>query len=164
MAKMVDIQVTKLLWVTTIADITAPTAAELTAGKDLTPYMVTSYKVSFEGSSIITEAGVADGIEINAPSRAKYSGNLVLYRDFTAGVPSTSDPVAIFAGAYEQGYFCRRIGLAYTTAAIAAQKWEVYAFTADKPQIEGGTEAGFLKVTVPLISAGRAALSATVAT
>lgn len=163
MAKMVDIQVTKLLWVTTIADITAPTVSELTAGKDLTTYMVTSYKVGFQGSSVITEAGVADGIEINAPARAKYAGNLVLYRDYTAAVPSASDPLATFAGAYEQGYFCRRIGAAYTVAPIIAQKWEVYAFTADKPQIDGGTEAGFLKMTVPLISAGRAQLTATIA-
>lgn len=161
MARTVDVQVTKLAWVATIADITAPkVATELNAvgTLDLTCQMSTTYNVGFEGSNTVNERAVCEGAEATAPSTKKYGGTLVLFRDYAAGVATATDPLETFEGNFEQGYFVRRTGKPYSDAFIVGDVVEIYKFIADVPQTPAGTDSGFLKATIPLLPMGVATL------
>src|SRR5690348_235365 len=128
MARLIDLAVTKVAWVTTIATPSAPTAAELTAGKDLGPYLTTNYKVGMEDSDTVSEKSITETAEIVVPTIQKYSGMLELFRDFTTGAPSANDFTTFFLGASELGYIVRRTGTPSSTAFASAQKVEVYKF------------------------------------
>jgi len=168
MTRLVDVQTTKLAWVATIADPAAPKAAtELKAAStiDLTCFMSVGYSAGFEGSNTITERAACEGAESIAPTTKKYNGNFILFRDYTAGVPTALvDPLVTFAGNFELGYFVRRTGLPYTTDWASGQIVEVYKFIADVPQLTGGTDSGYFKATIPMLAQGVAVLKATVAT
>jgi hypothetical protein len=160
---MVDTGITKLAWVVTISNPSAPTAAELTAGIDLSCLMTTAYSVGFDASDTISEQAVCETANTVTPTLEKYQGNLVLFSSFTAGALDSGDSKNAFANAYEVGYFVRRIGLPYSTAFAAAQKVEVYKFMADRVQRAGGTAQGYTKITVPLLPQGFAKDQVTVA-
>lgn len=164
MARLIDLAVTKVAWVVTIANVAAPaTATELNAGttKDLGPYLTTNYKIGMEDSDTVSEKSITETAEIQVPTIQKYAGMLELFRDFTTGVPSASDFTAIFAGANETGYIVRRTGLPSSTAFASGQKMEVYKFVADPPHLTGGTGSGYVKGTVKLLPQGVFSLVAT---
>lgn len=165
MARLIDLAVTKVAWVPTIASVSAPTAAELTAGtvKDLGPYLTTNYKVGMEDSDTVSEKSITETAEIVVPTIQKYSGMLELFRDFTSGAPSANDFTSFFAGANETGYIVRRTGTPSSTAFAATQKVEVYKFVADAPVFAPGSGSGYVKGTVKLLPQGVFALQATVA-
>ena len=163
MARLIDLAVTKCSWVTTIATPSAPTAVELTAGKDLGPYLTTNYKVAMEDSDTVSEKSITETAEIVVPTIQKYSGMLELFRDFTTGAPSASDFTTYFLGASELGYFVRRTGIPSSTAYASSQKVEVYKFIADPPKFSPGSGSGYVKGTVKLLPQGVFYLQATVA-
>lgn len=162
MARLVDIDVTKLVWVPggreVIADIKAPKLTELNgaAAKDITCFVLKSYEVRADGSNTTTESAVCDSAEGTVPTMRKYMGNLPLFRDFavSTGLATTADPLVIFTEDFPQGYFVRRTGKPQETPFAVGDVVDVYHFTADVPQIVGGTGQGFLKATVPLLSSG----------
>lgn len=170
MARLVDINVTKLVWVpgdrSVIADITAPKlATELTTGAvDITCFVLNNYALTADPSNTTTESAVCDNAEGTVPTMRKYSGNLPMFRDFAAlGVPSTTDPTTIFTEGFPQGYVVRRTGKPQEAPFAVGDIVEIYHFTADTPQIMGGAAAGFLKVTVLLLPTGRFTTHAVVA-
>lgn len=145
-----------------MAAFPAITVAELTAGKDITPFLLTDYKVGYEGSNTVTETSVLDTAEINVPTMKKYSGSLHVFRSYlTTGKTGDDDLLLTFAGANETGYFVRRTGPLATQAPAIGDVVEAYKFIADVPQIESGTGSGFLKATIPLLSIGIARLQIT---
>jgi hypothetical protein len=164
MARLIDLAVTKVAWVVSIANVAAPAAAaELNAGttKDLGVYLTTGYHVGMEDSDTVSEKSITETAQIDVPTIQKYSGMLELFRDFTTGAPSASDFTAIFAGANEAGYIVRRVGLPSSTAFASGQKMEVYKFVADPPHLTGGTGSGYVKGTVKLLPQGVFSLVAT---
>jgi hypothetical protein len=164
MARLIDLAVTKVAWVTTIASVSAPaTATELNAGttKDLGPYLTTNYKVGMEDSDTVSEKSITETAQIDVPTIQKYSGMLELFRDFTTGVPSASDFTSFFAGANETGYIVRRTGKASSVAFAVGDKLEVYKFVADPPKLTAGSGSGYVKGTVKLLPQGVFSLTAT---
>lgn len=154
-SRFVDLGVTRMAWVTTVAAFPALTATEVTGGVDLTNYLLTDYKVGMTGSKSVNEMGVGDLADINVPTIKTYAGSLHLFRSLLAtGLSATDDPFATFAGNNETGYFVRRIGPAKTAPFTTGDVVEAYKFIADSPEIDGGTGNGFLKMTVPLFSIG----------
>ena len=169
MAKRVDLGVTRLTWVTDITDPAAPTAAELTAGVDLSCVMVTSYEVRADTSDTVSEKAVCETANADTPTAKNYMGNLVLFRDWDDTTPpgdwdASTDPIATFPSGGIQGFFVRRTGLPYDTAYAADDVVEVYKFITDEPQHSGGTDQGMVKVTVPLHKQGVMELAAVVTT
>ncbi|MGN6245112.1 MAG: hypothetical protein ACTHQ3_15780 [Motilibacteraceae bacterium] len=163
MPRMVDLGVTQYLWVTTLADVTSPTVAELTAGKDISQFVVTSTSVGPTASDTVNEKGITDTSNAVVPTIGNYEGNLVLFRDYTAGVPTTgTDVMETFNAAGIVGYLCKRVGKPAATAASASEKYDVYKFMTDTPQPSGGQGDGYLKLTVPLLQQGSFKLGATV--
>lgn len=161
MARLVDTDVTKLVWLPggreVIADVKAPKLTELNAAtaKDITCFVLKNYEVRADGSNTTNESAVCDTAEGTVPTMKKYTGNLPLFRDFAAtGAPSTTDPLVTFTEDYPQGYFVRRVGKPQETPFAVGDIVDVYHFIADVPQIQGGTGDGFLKATVPLMSTG----------
>lgn len=163
MARLIDLGVVKVSWVTTLSSTTSPTATQLNAGTDLGIYLTTNYKVGMEDSDTVSERSVTETAEIQVPTIQKYSGMLELFRDFTAGVPAGTDFTAMFAGASELGYLVRRVGKASAVAFTAADVVEVYKFIADPPHLTGGTGSGYVKGTVKLLPQGVFNLKAVVA-
>ena len=165
MPRMVDLGITKYSWVTTIANIAAPTVTELTAGKDISPYVVTTTAVGPTASDTVNERAITDTSNAVVPTIGNYEGNLVLFRDYTAGVPTTgTDVMETFSAAGILGYLVRRVGKPASTAFASADVVEVYKFLTDTPQPSGGQGDGYLKLTVPLLQQGQFNVKATVAT
>lgn len=161
MARLVDTDVTKLVWLRggreVIADVKAPKLTELNAAAatDITCFVLKNYEVRADGSNTTNESAVCDTAEGTVPTMKKYTGSLPLFRDFaTTGIPSATDPLTLFTEDYPQGYFVRRVGKPQETAFAVGDVVDVYHFIGDVPQIQGGTGDGFLKATVPLMSTG----------
>ena len=164
MPRIVDLGVTKYAWVDTIADVNAPTAAELTAGTDISTFVVTTTSVAPAASDTVNERSVTDVANVVVPTVGNYEGTLVLFRDFTAGAPSGTDPLdTLFADQGTVGYLVRRTGKPAGDAFIATDRVDVFKFMTDNPQVTSGTGEGYLKATVPLLQQGVFAINATVA-
>lgn len=165
MARIVDLNVTTYWWVpgdTGIANVNAPSAATLTSALNISQYVVTSTSVQPTASETVNERSVTDVANVVVPTIGNYEGTLVLFRDFTAGAPSTDDLLDTFTGR-PVGFVVRRIGKASSEAATAADVVDVFKFMADNPQTMGGTGEGYLKVTVPLLQQGVYALGVALA-
>jgi hypothetical protein len=170
--RRVDLGVTRLTWVTDLTAPATPDPAELNAGEDLSCLMVTSYEVRADTSDTVSEKAVCETANSDTPTAQNYMGNLVLFRQWNeadAGPPiveegwdADTDPVAIFPSGRIPGYFVRRTGLPYDTAYTAGDVVEIYKFVTDEPQHAGGTDQGYIKVTVPLHKQGVMNLAAVV--
>lgn len=159
-ARTVDLGITRVFWVSTVAAFPVIAAAEVNAGVELTSYLLTDYKIGMGASKSVNEMGVGDLADINVPTIKTYAGSLHLFRSMlSTGLPGTDDPMATFQGNNETGYIVRRVGPLKTQAVATGDKVEAYRFVADAPEIEGGVGNGFLKVTIPLFAIGAFALN-----
>lgn len=166
MPRIVDLGVTKYVWVegdTGIASVAAPSAAAITAGKDISQWVVTTTSVGPTASDTVSEKAITDTANAVVPTIGNYEGNLVLFRDYTAGLPTADvDLLETFAdGAV--GFLVKRVGKPAATAIAATDVVEVYKFRADNPQPSGGAGDGYLKLTVPLLQQGLFKVNAVVA-
>lgn len=155
-SKLVDLGITRVWWVVTIANSLAPTVAEITAGKDLSPYLLPDYVFAADASTTISERDITAVVDADTPTIGKLKGSLHLFRAFNTatGLPDVAtDLESTFIG-NPSGWVVRRTGPAQATAITAGQKVELGSFIADVPQKEGGTGTGFLKLTVPLLPQG----------
>lgn len=168
MPRIVDLGITKYVWIDGadgLDNYTAPTAAEIAAGKDISPFVVTTTSVQPAASDTTNEKSITDTANVVVPTIGNYEGSLTLFRDFTAGVPTSSvDLLATFPAAGHVGYLVRRVGKPSSTAIAAADVVDVFKFMTDNPQVAGGTGEGYLKLTVPLLQQGAFKVGAVVAT
>lgn len=157
MPRMVDLNITTYWWLpeASITDPDAVSAALLTAAANISEYVVGSTRIGATASDTVSEKGITDVANVVVPTVGNYEGNLVAFRDFAAGVPTADDVLTTIAAASGVvGWIIRRVGMASTAAAVAAQDVEVYKFMTDNPQTSGGTGEGFLKATIPLLQQG----------
>lgn len=153
MARMVDLAATTYWWV---AGATVPaTAAAVTAGVNISQYVVASTRIGPTASDTVNEKSITDTSNSVVPIIGNYEGTLVLHRDLTAGAPTASDPLTTIASASGVvGWIVKRVGYASTVAAAAGQKVDRFLFMTDTPQKSGGEGDGYLKVTIPLLQQG----------
>jgi hypothetical protein len=163
----VDQGVTRLTWVPGVSGIntiTAPTLAELAAGRDLTCLMVSTYEVRMDASDTTSERAVCETANVDAPTMQNYMGRFELFREWDDSLSAwETDDALQWLDYKDLGYFVRRLGFSKDTAYAAGQQVEVYKFMADEPQITGGTGTGYLKATVPMLKQGSATTRAVVA-
>lgn len=167
MPRLVDQGVTRLTWVPGtdgIADIAAPTLAELATGRDLTCLMVSTYEVRMDGSDTTSERSVCETSNTDAPTMSNYMGRFELFRQWDDSLEAweTAD-VLQWLEYKDLGFFVRRLGQSYDTAYASGDQVECYKFMADNAQIQGGTGQGYLKATVPMLKQGSATTAAVVA-
>ena len=165
MARRVDLGVTKLAWVDDIANPRFPEATELNGGVDLSCVMVTSYEVRADTSDTVSEKAVCETANSDTPTAQNYIGNLVLFREWDEDAgdwDAATDPVAVFPTGRIPGFFVRRTGKPHDADFADDDVVEVYKFVTDEPQHAGGTDQGYVKVTVPLHKQGVMHLDAVV--
>lgn len=165
MPRIVDLNVTTYWWVpSTAGDLSEVTTAALTAAANISKYVVSTTNVGPTASDTISERGITDVANVVVPTVGNYEGNLVLFRDYTAGKPSADDPLTTIASeSGELGWVVRRVGKASTEVAAAADVVEAYLFLTDNPQVSSGTGDGYLKATIPLLPQGVFSTSVTLA-
>lgn len=84
MARIIPNENAYVAFVPTIANMAAPTAAELTAGKELTSYLI-SMNASTQGNTVPTP-DISTLFETNIPGTVQASLTADFYRDDTVGV------------------------------------------------------------------------------
>lgn len=158
MSRIVDLGVSQYFWIAGDAGLTTPSqpkATEISAGKNISPFVVTTTDVNADASDTVDERAITDIANVVVPTIGNYHGTLVLFRDYTSGAPTADDVLTTIASAAGVvGWIAKRIGLPNATAPAASQKWSVYKFMTDTPQLSGGEGSGYLKATIPLLQQG----------
>lgn len=164
MARIVDLGVTQWLWIPGedgIANELAPTVAELTGADvvNISHQVVTTTDVQVQASDTVNERSVTDVANVVVPTVGNYGGNLVLFRDYAAGVATANDPVTVIGSSVGVvGWLVKRVGKAASVAPSATDKVSVFLVMIDNPQLTGGQGDGYLKATFPLLQQGRFAI------
>lgn len=127
MARYVHEGNTKVSWVPTIADISAPTVAELTAGTDLSTLLTKDGLSLPDSQNMVDSSTLADTFD--AQRVGSWGGSITLtgFRD------DTNDTLWDLAVYGTEGYLVVRRGLAYDTAWAASQDVEVYPAEMHEP-------------------------------
>lgn len=134
MAKMLAAQNRKLSWVTTIADPSAPTVAELTAGVSLECIVsAQNFQLGVTDEETITDPAMCSNANAQAPGRVTYGGEMDFFRDDT---PASDLAWTTFTGAGLHGYLVLRVGAPYTDAYAAADAVMVYEMVTGTPMMQ----------------------------
>lgn len=152
--KTVDLGITRVFWVTTVAAWPLLTATEVNAGKDISKWLLPDYSFGADASTTVSESDITALFDADVPTKGKYKASLHLFRAIlTTGLAGTDDFLTLFSG-YPHGYLVRRVGKPATSAVIATDVVDAGEFVADTPQQEAGTGSGYLKLMVPLLAQG----------
>ena len=139
----------KLAWVPTIANINAPTVAELTAGIDITCLVTAAdYQFGITGNEDIKDAALCDDIEAGVPGRATVEASMNSFR-----LKTTVDDKGwtTFTAKGLTGYLVERIGQIAEgerqeeSAWKAADEVQVLKSITNDPQVQSPSNAGFEK-------------------
>jgi hypothetical protein len=122
---------TKVSFVTSIANLNAPTAAELNAGNDWTLRVTPDGLKADPTTADVDTSSLGSTFSTTQPGRRSYTVEVT----FKRGTIGTSDDQPYSTLIYNAtGYLVVRRGLAFGTAYVAAQICEVYPVTAGEPQ------------------------------
>lgn len=127
MARYVHEGNTKVLWVTTIADIAAPTVAELTAGTDISELLTKDGLTLPDTQNMVDSATLADTFDAQVVGSWGGGASLTGFRD------DTTDTLWDLAVYGTNGYIVVRRGMPYDDAIAAGQDVEVYPAEMHEP-------------------------------
>lgn len=120
---------TKVAWVGSIANIHAPTAAELVAGFDWTTRITPDGLKTDAATASVDTSSLASTFGTSQVGRRSFTVELTIKRGSTT--PEDQPKTTLIYGA--AGYLVVRRGVAYTTAFTSGDKVEVYPVTASEP-------------------------------
>ena len=131
MARYAYDTLTKVSWVLSIASTTAPTAAELNAGTDVSTFVTKDGVNPGLSTNMVDSAAISDIFD--AQVVGSYGGTLSLkgFRDSSA---DTFWNLMVYG---TNGFVVFRRGILYSTTYAAAQKVEVYPAQMHQPIPEG---------------------------
>lgn len=130
MADLISDGNTKVAWATSIANINAPTAAELTAATDWTTRLTPDGLKTDPSTADVDTSSLASTFTTNQPGRRSYTVELTFKRGSTT---LEDNPFATLTyGA--AGYLVVRRGVAHATAFATGDQVEVYPVAAGEPQ------------------------------
>ncbi|RRQ81563.1 hypothetical protein [Streptomyces griseofuscus] len=130
MADLISDGNTKVAFATSISNINAPTAAELTAATDWTQRLTPDGLKTDPSTADVDTSSLASTFTTNQPGRRSYTVELTFKRGST---PTDDNPYTTLTyGA--TGYLVVRRGVAYTTAFATGDRVEVYPVAAGEPQ------------------------------
>ena len=159
MADLISDGNTKVAFATSIANINAPTVAELTAATDWTTRLTPDGLKTDPSTADVDTSSLASTFTTNQPGRRSYTVELTFKRGST---PTEDNPFTTLAyGA--TGYIVVRRGVAYTTAFATGDKVEVYPIAAGEPQNVAPAANEVSKFMSPLKVTSDPATRATVA-
>lgn len=160
MARIVDLGVTRYDWIPGVAGLTTPAGPKLTelsvsGAKAISPFVVTTTDINPDDSDTVNERSVTDTSNAVVPTIGNYHGTLNLFRDFTAGVPTSSVDLAETFTKGSYGWITRRLGKPASTALAVGDILDVFLFLVDKVAKTGGQGDGYLKLNVTLLQQGQ---------
>lgn len=120
---------TKVAYVTTIADIDAPSAATLTAGTDISRLLTKDGLTTPDSQNMVDSSTLADTFDAQRVGSWGGSISLTGFRDSV----DAEDDLWNLAVYGTEGYLVIRRGLPYDTAWAAAQDVEVYPIEFHEP-------------------------------
>src|SRR3954464_1005242 len=125
MSDLINDGMTKVSWVASIANINAPTAAELTAGQDFTARITPDGLKIDPSTADVDTSSLASTFDTKTAGRVGFDVELTFKRGDTVGddAPFTTLKYGV------SGFLVVRRGVAYTTAWATGQKVEVYPIT-----------------------------------
>lgn len=137
---------TRAVWCSTIANINAPTAAECTAGMELTARITPDgLKVDPTTASVDT-GSLASTYDTEEVGRIKFDNELTLKRGTTG--PEDLPYSTLVYGVH--GYLVIRRAVAYATAWTAGQQVEVYPAVCGERMNKPPAANEVMKYTVPI--------------
>lgn len=146
MADLISDGNTRVAWATSIANIAAPTTAELTAALDWTTRLTPDGLKTDPSTADVDTSSLASTFETKVPGRKSYSAEITFKRGST---PLEDQPYTTLTYGVT-GYLVVRRGLPYATAFGSGQQVEVYPVACGEPQNVAPTANEVLKVQVPL--------------
>lgn len=159
MADLISDGNTKVAFVTSIANINAPTAAELTAGNDWTQRITPDGLKTDPTTADVNTSSLASTFDTNQPGRRSY----VVELTFKRGTTTTEDQPYSTLVYGATGYIVVRRGVAYATAFTTGDKVEVYPIACGEPQNIAPTANEVSKFMSPMKVTSDPATHATVA-
>lgn len=163
MAKMMSPKTT-IWWVTDAAyNPNAPSAALLTAAKNISCAIVNGYTVNPTESDTDDSKSICDAANVQTPTFRNYEGSITFFRDsdVTNIVSDYGKAFAFFRTKGTTGYIVRRLGKLSSVAAAAGDVVSSFKFINDNPQ-DVVNEGGPIQFTVPFLPQGDMALYKTV--
>lgn len=146
-----------------VANPEALTAAEVLAGTDLSPAIVTGYKLGSIKSDVNNSKDITQEGDVDTPTFGNYEGDLTFFRSDLVAVEAAYDlAFNLFKVGRTQGYLVHRLGMKASVAPAATQEVSIYSFTADYGRDEEGAKGepikfqvvfkqlGFKKLNTPL--------------
>lgn len=150
---------TRVAWVTSIANINAPTVAELNAGADYTQ-RITPDGLKVEPSTASVDTGsLASTFDTSTVGRIGFENEITFKRGDTG--PDDAPFTTLKYGV--SGYLVVRRSVAYTTAWTIGQKAEVYPITCGEPKHIPPAANEVAKFASSMMVTSQPATSATVA-
>lgn len=136
----------RVSWVTTIADISAPTVAELNAGTELAEDFITPEGLSIEPETEGRDTStLGSTFSTSRAGRRAFENSLTCYRAENPANDTAYDLLVFRAS----GYLVVRRNLASDTAYAASQEVEVYPVECGEPQLSAPAPNATQMFTVP---------------
>ncbi|HEX5543680.1 MAG TPA: hypothetical protein VFX60_19355 [Micromonospora sp.] len=144
-------------WVLSIADISAPTVAEINAGVRISTNMLSATGFAPDTASVDV-SGIEDDFAVNVPGRRSFGTPTMVFKK-----QSGTDTVYNALAPDADGFLVRRRSVDVDTAYAAAQKVEVYPAAVGEPSVVDFEPNAVERFTVPFFITARPDLRAVVA-
>ncbi|NYV73182.1 hypothetical protein [Streptomyces sp. UH6] len=150
MADLIGDGMTKVSWLTTIADITAPTATELNAGKHWTE-RITPDGLNISPTTAAVDTGsLASRDDLSAPGRRNYDGMSITFKRGEISETGTDDEPYETLKYGTSGYFVVRRGQPYEDAYATGDLVKIYPVKTGEPQDQASAANTVEKFVAPL--------------
>jgi hypothetical protein len=159
MSDLINDGMTKVVWASTIANINAPTTAELNAGQDFTPRVTPDGLKVDPSTADVDTSSLASTFDTKTVGRIGVDVELMFKRGTTT--PEDLPYATLKYGV--AGYLVIRRGIAYATAWATSQKCEVYPITCGEPQNNAPAANEVMKFTSSMKVTSSPATAAVVA-
>ncbi|MEW5658356.1 hypothetical protein ABGT92_23920 [Streptomyces cinereoruber] len=159
MADLISDGKTRVYWVPSVANINAPTVAELNAGADYTQRITPDGLKLDPSTADVDTSSLASTFDTKTVGRVGFDVELTFKRGDTGpeDLPYTTLKYGV------SGFLAVRRGVAYATAWAAGQKAEVYPITCGEPQNVSPAANEVMKFVSPMRVTSAPATAATVA-
>jgi hypothetical protein len=159
MADLISDGKTRVAWLSTVANINAPTVAELTAGADYTKRITPDGLKTDPSTADVDTSSLASTFDTKTVGRVGFDVEIT----FKRGDNPTDDAPYSTLKYGVSGYLVVRRGVAYSTAWTTGQKCEVYPITCGEPQNSSPAANEVMKFVSPMRVTDAPATAATVA-
>lgn len=159
MADLISDGKTRVAWLSTCANINAPTVAELNAGADYTKRITPDGLKTDPTTADVDTSSLASKFDTKTVGRVGYDNELT----FKRGDNPTDDAPYSTLKYGVSGFLVVRRGVDYATAWAVGQKAEVYPTTCGEPQNSSPAANEVMKFVSPMKVTDPPATAATVA-